>query len=536
LRFNGRGRFPEVCDRLPGVKRLTCLYFGIGLACLSVLPAMAADLNGTWVFRRPGPDGTSNDTYFRLKQNGNELSGFVQQRLNLRKIDSGSVDGEKFHLQVTTMFGGQPRVTAYEGTAESDGLHIKVIPPAGGRGRGRGRGPGGGRFGPTEMLAVKTAENEGMPPAKIAPPELHDVRSNGLAKTPPMGWNSWNHFRGEIDDAGVRGMADAMVETGMKAAGYTYVNIDDTWQGQRDVSGNITTNKRFPDMKALADYVHRKGLKIGIYSSPGPLTCAGYSGSYGHEEQDAKQYAAWGFDYLKYDWCSASAIYEDSDMHAVYQKMGDALEHSGRPILFSLCQYGRANVWEWGPKVSGNSWRTTGDIQDNWTSMSTIGFGQNDLAKWAAPGHWNDPDMLEVGNGGMTPDEYRTHMTLWSMLAAPLLAGNDLRTMSEETKSILLNREMIALDQDKAGHQGHRASQNGQTEIWVRNLANGDTALAMFNRGDAPAEIKATWADLGIRRAKKVRDLWTHKDLTDATTGYGAMVPPHGVVAVRVSK
>ena len=518
------------------MKRLTCLYITIGFLFAGALPALAADLNGTWVFRRPGPDGTSNDTYFRLKQSGAELSGFVQQRLNLRKIDSGSVDGNKFTLKVTTVFGGQPRVTTYEGTLESDGLHVKVIPPAGGRGFGRGPGGGGGRFGPSEMLAVKTDDKEGLPPAKIPPPALHDVRYNGLAKTPPMGWNSWNHFRGEIDDAGVRGIADAMVASGMKEAGYTYVNIDDTWQGARDPSGNITTNKRFPDMKALAGYVHGKGLKIGIYSSPGPLTCAGYAGSFGHEEQDAKQYAAWGFDYLKYDWCSASAIYEDSDMRAVYQKMGDALGHSGRLILFSLCQYGRANVWEWGPKVSGNSWRTTGDIRDAWESMETIGFGQNDLAKWAAPGHWNDPDMLEVGNGGMSADEYRTHMTLWSMLAAPLLAGNDLRTMSEETKSILLNREIIALDQDKAGHQGHRASQNGETEIWVKNLANGDIAVAMFNRGSSPAEMKATWAELGLSRARKARDLWAHKDLSDAATGYGAPVPAHGVVAIRVSK
>ena len=516
------------------MKRLTWFYIAIGIAFVGVLPGLAADLSGSWVFRRSGPDGTSNDTYFRLKQSGNEVTGFVQQRLNLRKIDSGSVEGNKFTLKVTTMFGGQPRVTTYEGTLENDGLHVKVIPPAGGR--GRGRGAGGGRFGPSEMLAVKTDEKEGLPPAKIPPPALHEVRYNGLAKTPPMGWNSWNHFRGQIDDPGVRGIADAMVSSGMKAAGYVYVNIDDTWQGTRDANGDITTNKRFPDMKGLADYVHSKGLKIGIYSSPGPLTCAGYAGSYGHEEQDAKQYAAWGFDYLKYDWCSASAIYEDSDMHAVYQKMGDALEQSGRPILFSLCQYGRANVWEWGPKVSGNAWRTTGDIRDAWESMSTIGFGQNELAKWAAPGHWNDPDMLEVGNGGMSADEYRTHMTLWSMLAAPLLAGNDLRTMSDETKSILLNREIIALDQDKSGHQGHRASQNGETEIWVKNLENGDIAVAMFNRGSSPAEIKAKWADLGIERGKKARDLWAHKDLADATTGYGATVPAHGVVAIRVSK
>ncbi len=517
------------------MKRLTRVFPVFGLTFALAISALAADLTGSWVFRRPGPDGTSNDTYFRLKQNGNELSGDVQQRLNLRKIDSGSIDGNHFRFQVTTSFGGQSRVMTYEGTLESDGLHVKMIPPPGMPGRGRGPG-GGGRFGPTEMVAVKTSDNEGLPPARIPPPALHDVKYNGLAKTPPMGWNSWNHFHGQIDDAAVRGVADAMVSTGMKDAGYIYVNIDDTWQGKRDASGNITTNHRFPDMKALTDYVHSKGLRIGIYSGPGPLTCAGYEGSYGHEEQDANQYARWGFDYLKYDWCSASAIYQDSDMQAVYQKMGDALEHSGRPILFSLCQYGRDNVWDWGPKVSGNSWRTTGDIQDNWRSMSTIGFSQNDLAKWAAPGHWNDPDMLEVGNGGMTADEYRTHMTLWSMLAAPLLAGNDIRSMNDETKSILLNREVIALDQDRAGHQGHRAAQNGETEIWVKDLANGDIAIAMFNRGDSPADIKAAWADLGMKRAKKVRDLWAHKDIADAATGYSATVPSHGVVALRISK
>jgi alpha-galactosidase len=362
------------------------------------------------------------------------------------------------------------------------------------------------------------------------------VKYNGLAKTPPMGWNSWNKFRGQIDDAAVRGIADAMVSSGMKDAGYIYVNIDDTWQGQRDASGNITTNKRFPDMKALAGYVHGRGLKIGLYSGPGPKTCANYEGSYGHEAQDAKQYAAWGFDYLKYDWCSAAAIYKDEDMHAVYQKMGDALAASGRPIVFSLCQYGREHVWEWGPPAGGNLWRTTDDIQDNWQSMSRIGFGQSDLTKWAAPGHWNDPDMLEIGNGGMNAVEYRTHMSLWSILAAPLLAGNDLRGMTDETKQILLNRDVIAIDQDPAGHQGHRASQNGDTEIWVRELKDGGMAVGLFNRGESEATIKAVWADLGIRRAKKVRDLWAHTELTGAEEGCSAQVPPHGVVMLRVSK
>src|SRR5665213_375359 len=444
----------------------------LAIGALLPLAAPAADVSGNWVFSIPGPDGTSRDTYFRLKQKGNKLSGVVQQGFNNRTIESGSVEGDRLKFAVTFTGRGQTVTQTYEGDVSGDELHLKSS---------GGRGGRGGRGGPAEMTAKKTGDSVGLPPPRIEPPSLHPVKYNGMAKTPPMGWNSWNHFKGQIDDPGVRGIADAMVSTGLKDAGYTYVNIDDTWQGQRDANGNITANKRFPDMKALADYVHGKGLKIGIYSSPGPKTCANYEGSYGHEQQDARTYAAWGFDYLKYDWCSASAIYKDEDMQAVYQKMGDALNATGRSIVFSLCQYGRANVEQWGPKVDGNLWRTTGDISDNWNSMTTLGFGENDLAKWAAPGHFNDPDMLEIGNGGMSAIEYRTHMSLWSMLAAPLLAGNDLRAMTDETKSILTNKDAIAIDQDTAGRQGHRASQNGDTEIWVRELADGGIAVAMFN-------------------------------------------------------
>jgi alpha-galactosidase len=492
--------------------------------CVASAAAFAEGVTGTWIFSVPGPDGTSRDTYFRLKEAGGKISGVVQQGYNNRTIDGGTV--EKNHVKFTTTFAarGQNMTVTYEGDVQGDELHLK----SSGGGRG-GRGP-------AEMVAMRTADNAGMPPARIEPPALHDVKYNGLAKTPPMGWNSWNHFKGQIDDAGVRGIADAMVSSGMKDAGYTFVNIDDTWQSKRDADGNITTNPRFPNMKALADYVHSKGLKIGLYSSPGPKTCAGYEGSYGHEAQDAKTYAAWGFDYLKYDWCSASAVYKDEDMQAVYQKMGDALAASGRAIVYSLCQYGRDNVQEWGPKVSGNLWRTTGDISDNWKSMSTIGFGQNDLAKWAAPGHWNDPDMLEVGNGGMSATEYRTHMSLWAMLAAPLLAGNDIRTMNAETKEILMNRDVIAIDQDAAGHQAHRALQSGDTEVWVKELADGGIAVALFNRGETEATMKAAWADYGLKNAKKVRDLWSHKDLAGAASGYTAQVPAHGVTLLRVSK
>jgi alpha-galactosidase len=352
-----------------------------------------------------------------------------------------------------------------------------------------------------------------------------------------MGWNSWNKFAERVDDAAVRGMADAMTSNGMKDAGYTYVNIDDTWEAGRDANGNITTNKKFPDMKALADYVHSKGLKIGIYSSPGPNTCAGYEGSYGHEEQDAKTYAAWGFDYLKYDWCSAHNLYTDQEMQAVYQIMGDALLKIGHPIVFSLCQYGRDDVWKWGPDVGGNLWRTTDDINDTWNRMSTIGFSQNDLAPYASPGHWNDPDMLEIGNGGMTNDEYKTHMSLWSILAAPLLAGNDLRNMPHDILEILTNREVIAVNQDKLGKQGHRIAKSVDQEVWARELADGGYAIGLFNLASASARVRVKWSDVSITAAPATaRDLWSHQDFKLDGPEYTAIVPAHGVAMLRIAK
>ncbi len=358
-----------------------------------------------------------------------------------------------------------------------------------------------------------------------------------LAPTPPMGWNSWNKFRDKVDDKTVREIADAMVSSGMKDAGYVYVNIDDTWEGERDAQGNIHANNKFPDMKALADYVHGKGLKLGIYSSPGPKTCANFEGSYGHEEQDAKTWAAWGIDYLKYDWCSAAKVYQPTEMQAAYKKMYEALKASGRPIVYSLCQYGRENVWEWGASVGGNLWRTTGDIQDNWKSMSTIGFDkQAGHEKYAGPGHWNDPDMLEIGNGGMGIAEYRTHMSLWSMLAAPLLAGNDLRDMSAETKEILTNPEVIAIDQDKLGRQGYRVSKEGGIEMWIKPLENGDLAVGLFNRGEQMTSVTAYWEILGLKGKHKVRDLWVRRDMGPFRDSYSAEVAGHGVTMLRIAR
>ncbi|HUK32119.1 MAG TPA: glycoside hydrolase family 27 protein [Candidatus Acidoferrum sp.] len=371
------------------------------------------------------------------------------------------------------------------------------------------------------------------------------AQAPGLAATPPMGWNSWNHFAGRIDDATVRAQADAMVSSGMKAAGYTYINIDDTWEGQRDEQGIIHTNEKFPDMKALANYVHGKGLKLGIYSSPGPKTCAGFEGSYGHEEQDAKTYAAWGIDYLKYDLCSFTNMMRGAAtpelahqmMLDAYTKMHNALLATRRPIVFSLCQYGNDAVWEWGASVGGNAWRTTGDISDRYASMTSIGFGQAGLAKFAGPGHWNDPDMLEVGNGGMTLDEYRTHMSLWAILAAPLLAGNDLTKMSPDTIALLTNREVLAINQDPAGQQGDRVWSEGPAlEIWARPLADGSKAIGLFNRLTIPKEMELDFAKIGFPGRVHARDIFAAKDLGELSGVFHATVPPHGVVFLRVSK
>ncbi len=372
------------------------------------------------------------------------------------------------------------------------------------------------------------------------------AQTTTLAATPPMGWNSWNHFAGKVSDADVRAAADALVSTGMRDAGYIYVNIDDTWQGERDAQGGIHANNKFPDMKALADYVHSKGLKIGIYSSPGPLTCAHYAGSYQHEEQDAKTYAEWGIDFLKYDLCGfreimrkeapndpqkAFAMQKDA-----YEKMHKALIATGRPILYSLCQYGWNDVWKWGTDVGGNSWRTTGDISDRYSRMAEIGFSQSGLAKYAGPGHWNDPDMLEIGNGGMTEDQYRTHMTLWVILAAPLLAGNDLSKMTPSTLALLTNREVIAVDQDPLGRQGDRVSAVGPTEIWSKPLSNGAQAVGLFNRADTEETITFRPHDIGFAKGFKLRDLWQGKDLNVTGDSYTVTVPAYGAILLKVSR
>jgi alpha-galactosidase len=487
----------------------------------------AADITGAWYFERTSANGRKTEGYYVFKADGNKFSGRAITSSARQEIINGSIDGNQITFEVKG-WGPTDRPRPFKGELNGDELKFTAAQtPARGT--------------PQETVLKRTSTSaEFNPPAtlKALLPQhtallpIKPIKPNGLAKTPPMGWNSWNKFAAKIDDKTIREVADAMVTSGMKDAGYLYVNIDDTWEGKRDEKGNILTNGKFPDMKALSDYVHSKGLKIGIYSGPGRTTCQGLEATYMHEEQDAKTFAAWGIDYLKYDWCSGNAVYDAVEMPGAYQKMALALRATGRPIVYSLCQYGLLDVGKWGADAGGNLWRTTGDISDSWQSMSNIGFGQNGREIYAGPGHWNDPDMLEIGNGRMTDTEYRTHMSLWCMLAAPLLAGNDVRSMTKETIEILTNKEVIAIDQDKLGKQGFRAKQDGELEIWKKPLADG-TAVALFNRSAAPAKMTVRWADLGIKNNPKVRDLWAHSDV-NAPAEFSAEVPSHGVIMLRV--
>jgi alpha-galactosidase len=389
---------------------------------------------------------------------------------------------------------------------------------------------------------------------------LRIVVGDLIALTPPLGWNSWNCFAADVDDAKIRSAADAMVSSGLINHGWTYINIDDCWMvkpgspnpllggNPRSEEGKIQTNKKFPDMKALTDFVHGKGLKLGIYSSPGPLTCAEYAGSYSYELLDARQYAEWGVDYLKYDWCSYGTIAKDRsrpELQKPYRLMRGALDQVSRDIVYSLCQYGWGDVWEWGGDVGGNSWRTTGDITDTWESMSTIGFGQAGHERFAGPGRWNDPDMLVVGWVGwgprlhptrLTPHEQVTHISLWTLLASPLLIGCDLTKSDEFTLGLLTNDEVLDVHQDPLGKQAARVSKNGDHEVWARGLEDGSMAVGLFNRGEHSATVSVRWADLGLGGSLKVRDLWRKKDLGLYDTEFAIKVARHGGVLLKVSR
>ncbi|HJV68018.1 glycoside hydrolase family 27 protein [Ideonella sp.] len=367
-----------------------------------------------------------------------------------------------------------------------------------------------------------------------------DAPKPDLAPTPPMGWNSWNKFGCNIDERIVRSQADAMAASGLKAAGYRYIVIDDCWQKSRDADGNIQADpERFPGgIQALADYVHGKGLKFGLYSDAGALTCGGRPGSAGREFQDARQYAKWGVDYLKYDWCHTGT----RDAEAAYTIMAKALRESGRDIVLSICEWGTNQPARWAPKA-GHLWRTTGDISDLWESKKDWPIGmvnildlQAEQWRYSGPNQWNDPDMLEVGNGGMTTTEYESHFSLWAMLAAPLIAGNDLSRMDADTRRILTNADVIAVDQDPLGQQARRVWKEGDHEVWARPLQGGDRAVVLFNRGAAAAGIRVSWnqLDLPADLRAEVKDLWTGQVSKDVHGGVGGTVAPHGVLMLRI--
>ena len=390
------------------------------------------------------------------------------------------------------------------------------------------------------------------------------IGKNKLALTPPMGWNSWNCWGLSVSEEKVKASTDAMVSSGLINHGWTYMNIDDGWEAaKRAANGDIMSNEKFPDMKRLSDYVHAKGLKIGIYSSPGRLTCGGYLGSLNHEQQDADMYAQWGIDYLKYDWCSYGEEFDKTDKsHAEYMKpyitMKKAIALQNRDIVHSLCQYGWDNVWEWGSET-GQLWRTTGDITDTWESMSGIGFNQTHNTRYAKPGNWNDPDMLVVGKLGwgpslhptrLTPDEQYTHISLWAMLASPLLIGGDMSQMDEFTLNLLTNDEVIDVNQDPLGKQAVCVSKQNGKEVWVKEMEDGSKTVGLFNRGDdtnivdlfnwaqkesVSTTMKVNWSDLNITGKQQIRNVWTQKNISVQDQGFETIVPHHGVVLVKIS-
>jgi alpha-galactosidase len=388
------------------------------------------------------------------------------------------------------------------------------------------------------LLLLVPAAVVALPPATVAAPRpAPALRADSLADTPPMGFNNWNAFGCEVDERLIRETADAMVGTGLAAAGYQYVNIDDCWSLKtRGPDGKLVPDPvKFPGgIKGVADYVHGKGLKLGIYGDAGTLTCAGYPGSLGHEELDAQSWAEWGVDYLKYDNCNNQSDGSQADYIRRYTAMRQALDRTGRPIVYSICEWGSSRPWEWARGV-GDLWRTTGDISDNWESLRSIIAQNAPLYPYAGPGHWNDPDMLEVGNGGMTGTEYRTHMSTWAMMAAPLIIGTDLRTASAETLAILGNRELIAIDQDPLGRQATVVSDRDGLMVLDKPLAGGDHAIALYNSTDRLATVGVPAADTGLdpARAYRLRDVWTGA-ATEARTAIEAAVPAHGTVVYRV--
>ncbi|HPA29256.1 MAG TPA: putative Ig domain-containing protein [Bacteroidales bacterium] len=372
-----------------------------------------------------------------------------------------------------------------------------------------------------------------------------------ICLTPPMGWNSWNCWGLAVDQEKIADAANAFVNEGLRDHGWTYVNIDDGWnihkdaEPKRDDLGNILPNEKFPDMKGLGDAIHSLGLKMGIYSSPGPYTCGQYTGSYQFEQKDAQSYASWGVDYLKYDWCSYDQIARDTSLverKKPYHVMKEALNQVNRDIAYSLCQYGMSKVWRWGAEVGGNLWRTTGDITDTWGSLKSIGFSQVENQPYAGPGHWNDPDMLVVGWVGwgpnlhptrLTPDEQYTHISLWCLLSAPLLLGCDLQQLDPFTLNLLTNDEVLAINQDALGYQAKQILVEGDIQVWIKKLSDGTFAIGIFNLGDKTHGYHFDFAKTGLPQQMYLRNVWKNENLGHFIKGMGMKIPSHGVILLR---
>ncbi len=471
-------------------------------------------IHGWWTTTRKLPDGTVRPLLFEFKESHGRVSGTARFDWGDLAIHSGVIKDGRLAFSVGNGFH-------FTGAKKSGNITLQFHDDRG--------------FDQTLLLSTTDVAALHLPKDRPPLPSLHPIRaSSAIASRPPMGWNSWNYFRSTISDGIIREVADAIATNGMKQAGYAYIVIDDGWQGKRDAQGRLQPNQKFPDMRALADYVHTKGLKLGIYSSPGSQSCGKYEGSYGHEQQDAAAFAAWGIDFLKYDWCGASRLYRPSESQAVFQKMGSALQAAVRPILFSLSQYGIEDVWLWGADAGASTWRTTVDIQPTFLSMHQNALDQQIAAASAGPGHWNDPDMLEVGNGNMTERDSQSNFTLWCMLAAPLIAGNDVRNMTESTRNILLNKNVIAIDQDPLGKQAILTKRVGAIEIWQRPLANGDEAVMILNTSESQQLFQAEWKQLGMPKTKAVLDVWSAHE-TGPARELKVELEPHESRIFRVS-
>ena len=350
---------------------------------------------------------------------------------------------------------------------------------------------------------------------------LRDLAPSGLAPTPLMGWSSRQKLGSRTDDSTIRQAVEGLVASGLNLIGYVYVEVGDGWQGARDAEGVLHPNDRFPDMKALGDYIHSQGLKFGLTASAAPKSCNGMEGSYGYEELDARTFAEWGVDYVVLEWCGTEAIHPtEVEMRALFQKMGEALRASGRDIVYGISQKGQFNVELWAPRTGANVWRTGDELDENWASVAAAGFGQNGKEYAAGPGMWNDPGLLQAGNVGMTADASRMQVNLWAVLAAPMMLGNDVRIMTRETVAILSNREVIAINQDKLGRQGKRIAQAGDTQVWAKPLADGSLAVAFFNTGTRTTSVAVTWEQLGIDGPRLARDLWWRENLGIANDNY----------------